>query len=191
MKSKKEEIHKIGMLSLFESILPSFITETQDTSLYIKTVQFLLMYMFERNQVFSKTDVANYAAQTSERMFVVDNQIFFWTKHQKMLIDYNPKRVLFTSAFGTGKTTLLKAKAKQLGRERHLQDLKKKSKQIDSQAAKIMFVVFTDKEALLTQSLQSELEDFKNYIQIVPLKSNFLNAFFIYMFKNRSNIIVL
>ncbi len=127
--------------------------------------------MFERKQVFSKTDIANYAAQTSERMFVVDNQIFFWTKHQKMLIDYNPKRVLFTSAFGTGKTTLLKAKAKQLGRERQLQDLKKKSKPIDPSAGNIIFVVFTEQEALLTQSLQSELEDLKNYIQIVPSKS--------------------
>ncbi len=129
------------------------------------------MYMFERKQIFSKTDVANYAAQTSERMFVVDHQIYFWTNQQKMLIDYNPKRVLFTSAFGTGKTTLLKAKAKELCKERHIQDLKKKSQQIDSQAGNIIFVVFTDQEALLTQSLKSELEDFKNYIQIIPLKS--------------------
>jgi hypothetical protein len=129
------------------------------------------MYMFGRKQVFSRTDVANYAARTSERMFVVDNQIFFWTKHQKMLIDYNPKRVLFTSAFGTGKTTLLKAKAKELGRERHLQDLKTKSKPKDSSSGKIIFVVFTNQDALLTQSLKSELEDLKNYIQIVSLES--------------------
>jgi hypothetical protein len=95
------------------------------------------MYMFERKQVFSKTDVANYAAQKSERMYVVDNHIFFWTNHQKMLIDFNPKRVLFTSDFGTGKTTLLKAKAMQLGKERHMQHLKNNSKPIDSSKGKI------------------------------------------------------
>jgi hypothetical protein len=113
------------------------VSENQDTSFYIKTVSFLLMYMFERKQVFSKTDVANYAAQTSERMYVVDNHIFFWTNHQKMLIDFKPKRVLFTSDFGTGKTTLLKAKAMQLGKESHMQHLKSNSKPIDSSKGKI------------------------------------------------------
>jgi hypothetical protein len=150
----------------------------------------MLMYMFEREQIFTNTDVANYAAQTSERMFVADRQMFFWTKHQKRLVDYNPKRVLFTSAFGTGKTTLLKAKAKELGRERHFQVLKSKSKEIDSSAGNIIFVVFTDQDALLVQSLQSELEDFKNYIKIVPLKSKWVfcivqSYYFISMFQNR------
>jgi hypothetical protein len=86
------------------------------------------MYMFQSDQVFSKTDVANYTEQAAERMYANENKIFFWTNYQKTLIDKNPKRVLFTSEFGTGKTALLKAKAKQLGRERYLQHLKKQIK---------------------------------------------------------------
>jgi hypothetical protein len=129
------------------------------------------MYMFQSDQVFSKTDVANYTEQAAERMYANDNKIFFWTNYQKTLIDKSPKRVLFTSEFGTGKTALLKAKAKQLGRERHLQQLKNKSKQIQSSSGKIFFVVFTSQETLLTLSLKSELEELKEHIEIMFLTS--------------------
>jgi hypothetical protein len=132
------------------------------------------MYMFQREQVFSKTDVANYATQASDKMFAVENQTFFWTKHQKTLIDANPKRVIFTSEFGTGKTTLLKAKAKQLGWERYLQDLKNKSKKIETSSGKIFFVLFTDEEGLLTQSLKWELKDLKEHLEILTLTSELI-----------------
>jgi SpoVK/Ycf46/Vps4 family AAA+-type ATPase len=127
--------------------------------------------MFQFQQLFTKTDVANYTSETAEKMFEFDNKTFFWTKHQKALIDSSPKRVLFTSEFGTGKTALLKAKAKQLGRERHLQQLKNKSKQIQSSSGKIFFVVFTSQETLLTLSLKSELEELKEHIEIMFLTS--------------------
>ena len=142
--------------------------------------------MFQREQVLSKTDVANYATQASDKMFAVENQTFFWTKHQKTLIDLNPKRVIFTSEFGTGKTTLLKAKAKQLGRERYFQDLKNKSKQnesalgkekskkIKTSSGKIFFLLFTDRDSLLTQSLKWELKDLKEHLEVLTLTSKLI-----------------
>jgi hypothetical protein len=132
------------------------------------------MYMFQREQTFSKTDVAIYTMQASEKMFAVENKTFFWTKHQKTLLDLNPKRVLFTSEFGTGKTTLLKAKAKQLGKERYFQHLQNKSKKIETSSGKIFFVLFTHKDALLTQSLKCDLESFKEHLEILTLKSKLI-----------------
>jgi hypothetical protein len=134
-----------------------------------------MMYMFQREQAFTKTDVANYTTQAAEKMFEFDNKTFFWTKHQKALIDTSPKRVLFTSEFGTGKTTLLKAKAKQLAKERHLQYLKDESKKIES-SGKIFFVLFIGQDALLTHSLKSEMEDLKDHVEIISLTSE-LNLF--------------
>jgi hypothetical protein len=132
------------------------------------------MYMFQREQIFSVTGVSNYTKQTVDTMNVVKNQLFFWTNHQKTIIDSNQKNVLFTSAFGTGKTTLLKAKATQLGKERCLQHLKNKSRIIESSAGKIFFVVFISGDALLTQSLKSEMEELKDHVEVVSVTSKFL-----------------
>ncbi len=133
--------------------------------MYIEKVQFLLMYMFQQEQVFSKTDAANF----------ISNKTIIWTKQQKALLDLDPKRVLFTSDFGTGKTTLLRAKAKQLCWERHLQDLKDKAKQSGSTSGKIFFVVFTGQDALLTQSLKSEMQDLKDHVQVLSLAGELID----------------
>ncbi len=168
--------NKIKIASICNS--NSSISEQHEAfSSYIKKIQFLLMYMFQREQVFSKTDVANYATHASDKMFALENQTFFWTKHQQTLIDINPKRVIFTSEFGTGKTTLLKAKAKQLGRERYFQDLKNKSKKIETSSGKIFFILFTDRDSLLTQSLKWELKDLKEHLEVHTLTSDFIFNF--------------
>jgi hypothetical protein len=114
------------------------------------------MYMFQFKQLFTKTDLANYTSETAEKMFEFNNQTFFWTKHQKTLIDSSPKRVFFTSEFGTGKTTLLKAKANQLSSEK-----------------KIFFVLFTKPNGLLFQSLTVEFEDQDN-VKVVSLESELI-----------------
>jgi hypothetical protein len=144
------------------------------------------MYMFQREQIFSMADVAKYTEQTADTMNVVKNQLFFWTNHQKFIIDSDEKRVLFTSEFGTGKTTLLKAKATQLGKARYLQNLKNKSKGIELSAGKIFLVVFVGQNALLTQSLKSEMEDLKDHIEIVSIKCKFIfsHKIFIYSVLN-------
>jgi hypothetical protein len=125
--------------------------------------------MFQREQVFSSTDVANYTVQTAEKLNVYNNDLFFWTYHQKNVVKTNTKRFILASEFGTGKTTLLKAKAKQLGRERHLKHLK--PRKIYSASGKIFFVVFVAHDALLAQSLKSEMEELKDHIEIISLTS--------------------
>jgi hypothetical protein len=122
--------------------------------------------MFQREQIFSKTDVAN----------LISNKTIIWTKHHKALLDYNPKRVLFTSDFGTGKTTLLKAKAKQLGEERYLQDLKGRATERWYFSGRIFFVVFTGQDALLTQLLKSEMQDLKDHVQVLSLPGELISA---------------
>jgi hypothetical protein len=136
--------------------------------------------MFQREQIFSLTDVANYTQQIADKMNVVKNQLFFWTNHQKNIIDSNQKRVLFTSEFGTGKTTLLKAKATQLGKERRNLHLKNKKKKTESFLGKILFVVFTGQDALLTKSLKLEFEELKDHIEIVSLTSEFISSEFFF-----------
>jgi hypothetical protein len=125
--------------------------------------------MFQGEQIRSKAVVANNTTLPAEKRFDIANKTIFSTKYQKALLDLNPKRVLFTSEYGTGKTTMLKAKAKHLGTERRLQHLKDKSKKIESSSGKIFFVVFTSQDALLTLSLKLELEELKDHIQITSL----------------------
>jgi hypothetical protein len=88
--------------------------------------------MFQHDQVFTKTDLAKQSVSASENFFqkeilfdgskdsIQKRKKFFWTKHQRELIEKDPKRVLFTSNYGTGKTLVMKAKAMQLCKQRQL-----------------------------------------------------------------------
>jgi hypothetical protein len=96
------------------------------------------MYMFQHDQVFTRAAVAKHSIEACDRIFhkeilfdtIEENRTirekFFWTKHQKGLLEKDPKRVLFTSNYGTGKTLLIRAKAMQLGRKRQLYYFSKK-----------------------------------------------------------------
>ena len=94
--------------------------------------------MFQHDQVFTRAAVAKHSIEACDRIFhkeilfdtIEENKTirekFFWTKHQKGLLEKDPKRVLFTSNYGTGKTLLIRAKAMQLGRKRQLYYFSKK-----------------------------------------------------------------
>jgi hypothetical protein len=105
-------------------------SEHKDTSFYTQKIQFILMYMFQFDQTFTKTAIAKQSVEACGNIFhqkilfdsssgnIQKREKFFWTKHQRELIEQDPKRVLFTSNYGTGKTLALKAKALHLGRKR-------------------------------------------------------------------------
>jgi hypothetical protein len=80
--------------------------------------------MFQHDQVFTKTDVAKQSAKACQNISLFDileNKVEKnWTKLPKELMEGDPKRVLFTSSYGTGKTFVMKAKAMHLGRKRQL-----------------------------------------------------------------------
>jgi hypothetical protein len=85
--------------------------------------------------------------EKSEKIATLEKQ-FFWTLPQFTLLnDDAKKRVLFMSEFGTGKTSDLKAKAKQL--------LVK--------GEQVVIISFEDKESstesILTIQLRAEFED--------------------------------
>jgi DNA replication protein DnaC len=103
-------------------------------------VQFLLMYMFQSEQVFSNTDVSNYTVKAADEMFNVERKNFFWTKFQFEIIEKAKNRVLLTSDFGTGKTILLVAMIKKLISQYNGKTIKEASNQGQM---KIFFILFT------------------------------------------------
>jgi hypothetical protein len=106
------------------------------------------MYMFQHDQVFTRTAVAKQSVEACANIFYEkdlfnpskdhkqEREKFFWTKDQRKLIEGDPKRVLFTSNYGTGKTLVMKAKAMHLGKKRQIFELKNQVSQdslIDSE----------------------------------------------------------
>jgi hypothetical protein len=106
--------------------------------------------MFQHDQVLSRTAVANRSVEACGNIYYEkdlfnpskdhkkEREKFFWTKDQRELIEADPKRVLFTSNYGTGKTLVMRAKALRLGKDRHRFVLKNQDFQeslIDSKKA--------------------------------------------------------
>lgn len=120
-------------------------------------IQFLLMLLFQHDHCFTATDVAKYTVQVSDRMYQEGG--FFWTREQLNLMKKDPKRVIFTSEFGTGKTTLLKAKAKKLAEEIE-KCIKKETKPYKNNdlKQKIFFILFTAPDSVFSQEIKNEFE---------------------------------
>jgi hypothetical protein len=88
--------------------------------------------MFQHDQLFTKTAVAKKSVEACANIFYGKDlfnpsqknkqrrEKFFWTKNQRELIEGDPKRVLFTSNYGTGKTLVMRAKALHLGEKRQI-----------------------------------------------------------------------
>jgi hypothetical protein len=88
--------------------------------------------MLQHDQVFTRGGVAKQSIEACDNIFEKDKlfdtieenkkirEKIFWTKQQHQLLEEDPKRVLFTSNYGTGKTLVMKAKARDLGRKRQL-----------------------------------------------------------------------
>ncbi len=160
--------------------------------------------MFQHNQVFTRTAVAKQSVETCGKIFyekdlfnpsqenIQRREIFFWTKDQRKLIEGNPKRVLFTSNFGTGKTLVMRAKAMHLGKKRHRFVLKNQAAQETltdhentsqtpkanlhgskghnrnnpSDPGKIFIILFTKPDALLYHSIHQEFEELKDHVEV-------------------------
>jgi hypothetical protein len=139
--------------------------------------------MFQHEQVFTKTAVAKQSVETCGNIFYkkdlfnpsLENkkrrENIFWTKYQRELIEGDPKRVLFTSNYGTGKTLVMRAKAMRLGKGRHRFVLKNQDFQdslIDSEK-----VLWTAKANLHGRKRQKQNKSDKNNL-IDPGKTFFV-----------------
>ena len=117
------------------------------TSTYIQICKFLLHQMFQQGQCVTQNDIIRHTEETTLAIVTFENIIFWSNKQYSLMNDTQKTRVIFTSPFGTGKTTLIKAKAKEL--------LKKN--------CKVTFVLFeeadTSQETLLKKTYQLEFPE--------------------------------
>jgi hypothetical protein len=164
--------------------------------------------MFQHDQVFTRMAVTKQSVGASENIFQKEilfdgskdslqkRKKFFWTKHQRELIEKDHKRVLFTSNYGTGKTLVMKAKAMQLCKKRQLFFASKKEADQENQIGLINFfkqmipgskepsknqntipslidpgktfiILFTKPDALLFHSIHQEFEELKDHVQVI------------------------
>jgi hypothetical protein len=137
--------------------------------------------MFQHDQVFTRTAVAKQSVEACANIFYEkdlfnpskdhkqEREKFFWTKDQRKLIEGDPKRVLFTSNYGTGKTLVMKAKAMHLGKKRQIFESSKKTfdegNLIDP--GKTFIILFTKPDALLFYSIHQEFEGLKDHVQVL------------------------
>ncbi len=155
------------------------------------------MYMFQYEQPFTKTDLTNLTVEAADNVIrnhpllkikkknIKKEENCFWTQHQKQLIEKDPKRVLFTSNFGTGKTLLLKTKAEQLARhKRYLTNRSEPTNKLDgteNDPGKTFLIFFAKKSSLVFQSIRDEFENLKKTqnveVEVLCLESKyFLNV---------------
>ena len=100
--------------SHMSSGISASIPTIQSASTYILMCKFLLHQMFQQGQCVTQNDIIKYTEETSDAIFTPQN-IIFWSNEQfKLLNDSQLTRICFISPFGTGKTTLIKAKAREL-----------------------------------------------------------------------------
>ena len=135
----------------------------QDSSLressYIQNCKYLLHQMFQQSQIITKADISKNSEDFFEKscnseMYTNETEkkgICFLTRVQFSLYhDPTMKRVVFKSAYGTGKTILIKSKAKELA----------------IKGEKVIIVLFDDLKASFEFLLK------KNYDQEFNLVSN-------------------
>ena len=119
------------------------ITQDQPDETYLSVLRFLLHQMYKQ-QVCTPGQLVDLTSKTSNAICNSDT-IMFWSKEQyKTLKDFRNKKVALTSGFGTGKTILMRAKAKELIANRQ----------------KVVIVIFesTDKETVLKIEYQNIFE---------------------------------
>jgi hypothetical protein len=146
----------------WSNISAQLTTSQHDSSTYIITLKVLLHQMFQQGNCVTKKDLLEYTKDKCESVSSSEN-IFFWSNVQyNVLSEPKLKRVAFNSQFGTGKTILLKEKARSLIRE--------------NKNCKIVFVVFEDsdatKESLLMKTYREEFGSLTANVKLCSLKTN-------------------
>ncbi len=121
-----------------------------DRNTYIQIVQYLSTQMYKQRDCFTKQDLLHYTEDKIDKISTPEN-VFFWSKSQYPLLhDRRKKRMVFSSSFGTGKTVLLKAKAKTL---------------LDyGQKVAFVFEGESPKETLLQMQYKEEFYELKNLV---------------------------
>jgi hypothetical protein len=111
---------------------------------YLSILKFLLYEMFKQESCATTQQLIEETRKTSDEMSTTKN-IFFWSKEQLKVIKAtkDAMRVALTSEFGTGKTILVKEKAKEiLGLIEEKETIKMDLQKDNHVQPKIIFVIF-------------------------------------------------
>jgi hypothetical protein len=90
----------------------TWVAESCDT--YINILKVLFFTMFAQHDIVTNSDLLRHGKKMADIVGSPENIMFLTREQRNVLTDQSMKRVAFMSAFGTGKTTLLFQKAKQL-----------------------------------------------------------------------------
>ncbi len=113
--------------------------------IYKQIIQVLTHQMYIQEDCITRQNLLDYTEEKGGKILTLE-KLFFWSKTQYPLLhDLRKKRMVFSSQFGTGKTELLKAKAKQLAEK----------------GKKIVFIFLgnSNSYSLLRNELQQEFGD--------------------------------
>ena len=79
------------------------------TETYVDIIKYLLHQMFRQEMCITDANLTQYTEEKIKKI-----EAIFLSRHQFNVMHLTTKKVAFTSFYGTGKTTLLKLKAKQI-----------------------------------------------------------------------------
>ncbi len=89
-------------------------SELETDAVYLEMIRFLMFVMFQTNEpIITPRDVAKHADKVQDKVFTAE-KIIFYSKDQFDILRNGTKKVLMTSSYGTGKTTILKSKIRDM-----------------------------------------------------------------------------
>ncbi len=144
------------------------------TQTYFNILKYILYEMFKQESCATTQQLIEETRKTSDAMSTMKN-IFFWSKEQLNIIKATrvAKRVAFTSEFGTGKTILLKEKAKEIIIQEETKTFEEiKAQKSQHEKNKIIFVICEGAEVDTNLKLQYEkdFEQFTKYVKVIGIQ---------------------
>lgn len=125
--------------------------QSQSRTIYLQIIQYLFCQLYLQSEKITKQDILNKTLQNIKSTSTPE-KLFFWSRIQfSLLTDVTKTRVAFISEYGTGKTILLKEKAKQLLKQDDEENTKKK--------VIFIFIKDTVKETKLQHLYKQDLQD--------------------------------
>ncbi len=147
---------------------------TTSTETYLNILKYILYEMFKQESSVTTQQLIKETKKTSDAMSTMKN-IFFWSKEQLNIIKAarDAKRVAFTSEFGTGKTILLKEKAKEIVMQEEIRTFEEiKAEKFQQEKNKIIFVIFegTEVDTNLKLQYEKDFEQFRQYVKVIGIQ---------------------
>jgi hypothetical protein len=170
---------------------------TTSRETYLNILKYILYEMFKQESCVTAQQLTEETRKTSNEMSTMKN-IFFWSKEQLniMRATQDSKRIALTSEFGTGKTILLKEKAKELIAKETKTKMKSKGNEAEkSHQEKISIILVIFEGAIVDTNLKLEyekdFEQFKKYVKVIGIQGTSGKYFLkLFTFKSKETVYV-